>query len=81
MSSSNGCGRSLKYKQGYSHAYENIRYAHQGVARYLTFYTQIRPDVRDGRTSPRLLRRTPPRPLVNGKILSNLAGVPLSLFH
>jgi putative transposase len=35
--------RSLKYEEVYLHAYETIRDAHQGVARYVTFYNQVRP--------------------------------------
>jgi putative transposase len=35
--------RSLKYEEVYLHAYETVRDAHQGVARYVTFYNQLRP--------------------------------------
>lgn len=35
--------RSLKYEEVYLHAYMTTRDAHQGVARYLTVYSQIRP--------------------------------------
>lgn len=35
--------RSLEYEEGYLHAYETVRDAQDGVARYLTFYKQIRP--------------------------------------
>ena len=43
--------RSLKYEEVYLHAYETIRDAHQGVARYVTFYNQVRPHrALDGRT-------------------------------
>jgi putative transposase len=50
MSSSSGCGRSLKYEEVYLHAYETVSEAHQGVARYVTFSNQIRPHrARDGR--------------------------------
>ena len=43
--------RSLKYEEVYLHADETVRDAHQGVARYRTFYNQIRPHrALDGRT-------------------------------
>jgi len=43
--------RSLKYEEVYLHAYETVRAARAGVARYLTVYNQIRPHrARDGRT-------------------------------
>ena len=43
--------RSFKYEEVYLHAYETIRDAHQGVARYVTFYNQVRPHrALDGRT-------------------------------
>ena len=43
--------RSLKYEEVYLHAYETVCEAHQGVARYVTFYNQIRPHrALDGRT-------------------------------
>lgn len=47
--------RSLKYEEVYLHAYETVRDAHQGVARYVTFYNQIRPHrALDGRTPDRV---------------------------
>jgi putative transposase len=49
----NGCWRdnvlverlwkSIKYEEVYLHAYDTIEAAHQGVARYMTFYNQTRP--------------------------------------
>lgn len=43
--------RSLKYEAVYLHAYDTVHDAHQGVARYVTFYTQVRPHrALDGRT-------------------------------
>jgi putative transposase len=43
--------RSLKYEEVYLHAYETIRDAHHGVARYMAFYNQARPHrALDGRT-------------------------------
>ena len=35
--------RSLKYEEVYLHAYETVHAAREGVARYLTFYNQVRP--------------------------------------
>jgi len=35
--------RSVKYEEVYLHAYETVRAAQQGLARYLTFYNQARP--------------------------------------
>ena len=35
--------RSLKYEEVYLHAYETVAAAHEGMARYLTFYNQQRP--------------------------------------
>ncbi|HEX5647747.1 MAG TPA: IS3 family transposase [Nitrospira sp.] len=47
--------RSLKYEEVYLHAYETVRDAHQGVARYVTFYNQLRPHrALDGRTPDRV---------------------------
>ncbi len=46
--------RSLKYEEVYLHAYKTVHDAHQGVARYVTFYNQIRPH-------RALDRRTPDR--------------------
>ena len=43
--------RSLKYEEVYLHAYETVRDAYQGVARYVTFYNQLRPHrALEGRT-------------------------------
>ena len=43
--------RSLKYEEVYLHAYDTVHDAHQGVARYVTFYNQVRPHrALDGRT-------------------------------
>ena len=47
--------RSLKYEEVYLHAYETVHDAHQGVARYVTFYNEIRPHrALDGRTPDRV---------------------------
>jgi putative transposase len=47
--------RSLKYEEVYLHAYETVRDAQDGVARYMTFYNQIRPPrALDGRTPDRV---------------------------
>jgi putative transposase len=47
--------RSLKYEEVYLHAYETVHDAHQGVARYVAFYNQIRPHrALDGRTPDRV---------------------------
>ena len=35
--------RSLKYEEVYLHAYDTVHEAQQGMARYLTFYNQVRP--------------------------------------
>ena len=43
--------RSLKYEEVYLHAYETVGAAHEGIARYLTFYNQQRPHrALDGKT-------------------------------
>jgi len=43
--------RSLKYEEVYLHAYETVGAAREGVARYITFYNQLRPHrALDGRT-------------------------------
>ena len=43
--------KSITYEEVYLHAYETVRPAHQGVERYLTFYTQTRPhQALDGQT-------------------------------
>lgn len=43
--------KSIKYEEVYLHAYETVRAAHQGLARYLMFYNQARPHrALDGRT-------------------------------
>ena len=43
--------RSLKYEEVYLHAYETVGAAHEGMARYLTFYNQQRPHrALDGKT-------------------------------
>lgn len=56
--------RSLKYEEVYLHAYETVCAAHQGVARYVTFYNQIRPHrALDGRTPDRVYwENLPARP-------------------
>ena len=56
--------RSLKYEEVYLHAYETMHDAHQGVARYVTFYNQIRPHrAFDGRTPDRVYwENRPARP-------------------
>ncbi len=47
--------RSLKYEEVYLRAYETVSAASEGVARYLTFYTQQRPhQALDGRTPDRV---------------------------
>ena len=35
--------KSIKYEEVYLHAYETVSAAQQGLERYLTFYTQVRP--------------------------------------
>ncbi|MBS0184691.1 MAG: transposase [Nitrospira sp.] len=57
-------GRSLKYEEVSLHAYETMRDAHHGVARYVTFYNQLRPHrALDGRTSDRVYwENLPARP-------------------
>jgi putative transposase len=43
--------RSLNYEEVYLHAYETVRDVQDGMARYLTFYNQLRPHrALDGRT-------------------------------
>lgn len=43
--------KSIKYEEVYLHAYESVGAAHQGLARYLTFYNQTRPhQALDGQT-------------------------------
>ena len=47
--------RSLKYEEVYLHAYETVRHAQQGLARYVQFYNQVRPHrALDGRTPDRV---------------------------
>jgi len=47
--------RSLKYEEVYLHAYETVHDAYRGVARYVTFYNQIRPHrALDGHTPDRV---------------------------
>ena len=47
--------RSLKYEAVYLYAYETVRYAEQGLERYVQFYNQVRPHrARDGRTPDRV---------------------------
>jgi putative transposase len=47
--------RSLKYEEVYLYAYETVRDAQDGVARYMTFYNQLRPHrALDGRTPDRV---------------------------
>jgi len=47
--------RSLKYEEVYLHAYETVGATREGVARYMTFYNQIRPHrALDGRTPDRV---------------------------
>jgi len=47
--------RSLKYEDVYLRAYETVRDAQQGLARYLHFYNQLRPHrALDGRTPDRV---------------------------
>ena len=47
--------RSLKYEEVYLHAYETVRDVQDGMARYLTFYNQLRPHrALDGRTPDRV---------------------------
>jgi putative transposase len=56
--------RSLKYEEVYLHAYETVSDAQQGIARYVTFYNQLRPHrARDGRTPDRVYwENLPARP-------------------
>jgi putative transposase len=43
--------KSVKYEEVYLHAYDSVTDAHQGLARYFTFYNQARPhSALDGRT-------------------------------
>jgi putative transposase len=43
--------KSVKYEEVYLHAYDTVTEAHQGLARYFTFYNQARPHrALDGRT-------------------------------
>ncbi len=43
--------KSIKYEEVYLHAYDTVNAAHQGLARYLTFYNQTRPhQALDGQT-------------------------------
>jgi putative transposase len=50
----NGCGGTSNMKRSNLHAYE-VRDVHQGVARYMTFYSQLRPHrARDGRPPDRV---------------------------
>jgi putative transposase len=47
--------RSIKYEEVYLHAYDTVEAAHQGLARYLTFYNQTRPhQTLDGQTPDRV---------------------------
>ena len=47
--------RSLKYEEVYLYAYETVRNAQEGVARYMTFYNEIRLHrALDGRTPDRV---------------------------
>ena len=47
--------RGLKYEKVYLRAYGTVSAAQQGVARYVTFYNQIRPHrALDGRTPDRV---------------------------
>jgi putative transposase len=56
--------RSLKYEEVYLQAYETVRDAQDGIARYMSFYNQIRPHrALDGRTPDRVYCDTlPARP-------------------
>jgi len=56
--------RSLKYEEVYLHAYETVHDAQQGIARYVTFYNQLRPHrALDGRTPDRVYwENLPSRP-------------------
>jgi len=56
--------RSLKYEEVYLQAYETVRDAQEGVARYMTFYNEIRPHrALDGRTPDRVYwEHLPARP-------------------
>ena len=47
--------RSLKYEEVYLRAYETVRDAQQGLARYVQFYNHVRPHrALDGRTPNRV---------------------------
>lgn len=51
MSSSNGCGRIIKYDEVYFRAYASVSKARTGIGRYLTFYTGRSPHSSfDGKT-------------------------------
>jgi putative transposase len=56
--------RSLKYEEVSLHAYETVHDAQVGIARYMTFYNQIRPHrALDGRTPDRVYcQNLPARP-------------------
>jgi len=56
--------RSLKYEEVYLHAYDTVTDAQDGIARYLTFYNQLRPHrALDGRTPDRVYwEHVPARP-------------------
>ena len=82
--------RSIKYEEVYLHAYDTIEAAHQGLARYLTFYNGTRPhQARDGQTPDQVYydhlttRRTAASstirqaPLKEGARLSNQPEPPL----
>ena len=81
--------RSLKYEEVSLHAYETVYDAHPGVARYVTFYHQIRPHpALDGRTPDRMywenqparptaVGSNRPAPLMNRQKLSKQAEPPL----
>jgi hypothetical protein len=63
--------KSITYEEVYLHAYETVSAAHQGLARYLTFYNQHR--ALDGKTSDHR-----EAPLKEWTMLSNQTGPPLS---
>lgn len=56
--------RSIKYEEVYLHAYETVREAQDGIARYVTFYNAVRPhQTLDGHTPDRVYwEHVPARP-------------------
>jgi hypothetical protein len=65
MSLSSGCGGVSKYEEVSLYADETVRDTQDGIARYMTFYNQIRPNrARDGRMPDRVYwENLPVRPI------------------